>query len=109
MLEMDSSTQLQSVTSKFKAADPVFIISLAEVVRGLKMTKTNTAPGLGYACGRIFLTRGVSASVLSTMSLQYGNIPQCSPFTLKDTTKAPRAVALTSLVMKAEEHEECSH
>lgn len=102
--ETDNSTQLRTITSTLGAAHPVLIISSAEVVRGLKMTKSNTAPGLwAHTQTLCWATGSVPSSVPATKSPQYGNIPQCSPSTKKDTTKALRPVAFTSLIMKAME------
>lgn len=105
--ETDNSTQLRSITSTLGAADPV-LISSAEVVRGLQMTKTNTAPGPDYVCGHILRQcaeqLGVFQHVFQLQSpCNMETFHSVPPSTKWDTSKGLKPVALTSLVMKAME------
>ncbi|CAM4658728.1 unnamed protein product [Leuciscus chuanchicus] len=90
--EKDNSIQLESIISTLRPDDYGISINTSEVVRALKRTKKNTAPGPDDICGQ----------TLWHCAEQLGVIP----IPKKGTTRVLndlRPVALTSLVMKAME------
>ncbi|KAK0146882.1 putative RNA-directed DNA polymerase from transposon BS [Merluccius polli] len=114
--EKDNSTQLESIISTLRPDDSGLIINTSEVVRALKRTKKNTAPGPDNICGRtlwhcaeqlggVFQHLFQGSLTSSTVPAMWKN-STVIPIPKKGTTKVLndlRPVALTSLVMKAME------
>lgn len=114
--EKDNSTQLESIVSTLRPDDSGLNINTSEVVRALKRTKKNTAPGPDNICGRtlwhcaeqlggVFQHLFQGSLTSSTVPAMWKN-STVIPIPKKGTTKVLndlRPVALTSLIMKAME------
>lgn len=114
--EKDNSTQLKSIISSLSPDDSVLTINTAEVVKALRRTKMNTAPGPDKICGRTLRHCAEQLGGVFQHLFQSLLISCTVPTMWKHSTVIPipkkgpakvlndlRPVALTSLVMKAME------